>query len=102
MNGVDKVYEYMKSHDGITSMEAIYKLEETRLSGRIFDLKKHLLAIGDKERVVDESAKLAKTVNVTCNIIQKTLKTIVSNQERQINLTASMLSRINRIEEKVK
>ena len=54
MNRVDKVYEYMKSHDGITSMEAIYKLEETRLSGRIFDLKKHLLAIGDKERVVDE------------------------------------------------
>lgn len=37
MNRVDKVYEYMKSHDGITSMEAIYKLEETRLSGRIFD-----------------------------------------------------------------
>lgn len=54
MNRVEKVYEYMKSHDGITSMEAIYKLEETRLSGRIFDLKKHLLAIGDKERVVDE------------------------------------------------
>lgn len=54
MNGVDKVYEYMKSHDGITSMEAIYKLEETRLSGRIFDLKKKLLAEGDKERVVDE------------------------------------------------
>ncbi len=54
MNGVEKVYEYMKSHDGITSREAIYKLEETRLSGRIFDLKKHLLAIGDKERVVDE------------------------------------------------
>lgn len=54
MNGVEKVYEYMKAHDGITSMEAIYKLEETRLSGRIFDLKNHLLAIGDKERVVDE------------------------------------------------
>ncbi len=54
MNGVEKVYEYMKSHDGITSREAIYKLEETRLSGRIFDLKKHLLASGDKERVVDE------------------------------------------------
>lgn len=54
MNRVDKVYEYMKSHDGITSREAIYKLEETRLSGRIFDLKKHLLAMGDKERVVDE------------------------------------------------
>lgn len=54
MNGVEKVYEYMKSHDGITSREAIYKLEETRLSERIFDLKKHLLAMGDKERVVDE------------------------------------------------
>lgn len=54
MNGVEKVYEYMKTHDGITSMEAIYKLEETRLSGRIFDLKKKLLAEGDKERVVDE------------------------------------------------
>lgn len=46
--------------------------------------------------------KLTKTVNVTCNIVQKTLETIVANQERQINLTASMLSRINRIEEKVK
>lgn len=54
MNRVDKVYEYMKSHDGITSREAIYKLEETRLSGRIFDLKKKLLVEGDKERVVDE------------------------------------------------
>lgn len=54
MNRVDKVYEYMKSHDGITSMEAIYKLEETRLSGRIFDLKEQLLAMGDKERVIDE------------------------------------------------
>ena len=46
--------------------------------------------------------KLTKTVNVTCNIVQKTLETIAANQERQINLTASMLSRINRIEEKVK
>lgn len=46
--------------------------------------------------------KLTKTVNVTCNIVQKTLETLAANQERQINLTASMLSRINRIEEKVK
>lgn len=54
MNGVEKVYEYMKAHNGITSFEAFGKLKETRLSGRIFDLKKHLLAMGDKERVVDE------------------------------------------------
>lgn len=56
----------------------------------------------DVNEETEGSAKLAKTVNVTCNIIQKTLETIVSNQERQINLTASMLSRINRIEEKTK
>lgn len=54
MNGVDKVYEYMKAHNGITSFEAFGKLKETRLSGRIFDLKKKLLAEGDKERVIDE------------------------------------------------
>ena len=54
MNGVDKVYEYMKAHNGITFFEAFGKLKETRLSGRIFDLKKKLLVEGDKERVVDE------------------------------------------------
>ena len=54
MNGVEKVYEYMKAHNGITSFEAFQFLNETRLSGRIFDLKKTLLANGDKERVVDE------------------------------------------------
>lgn len=54
MNGVEKVYEYMKAHNGITSFEAFGKLKETRLSGRIFELKKQLLAMGDKERVVDE------------------------------------------------
>ncbi len=54
MNRVDKVYEYMKAHNGITSFEAFGKLKETRLSGRIFDLKKKLLVEGDKERVVDE------------------------------------------------
>lgn len=54
MNRVDKVYEYMKANNGITSFEAFGKLKETRLSGRIFDLKKKLLVEGDKERVVDE------------------------------------------------
>ena len=54
MNRVDKAYEYMKAHNGITSFEAFGKLKETRLSGRIFDLKKKLLVEGDKERVVDE------------------------------------------------
>lgn len=44
----------------------------------------------DVNEETEGSAKLAKTVNVTCNIIQKTLETIVSNQERQINLTASV------------
>ena len=29
--------------------------------------------------------KLSKALNATCNIIQKTLETIVANQERQIN-----------------
>lgn len=54
MNRVDKVYEYMKANNGITSFEAFGKLKETRLSGRIFDLKEQLLAMGDKERVIDE------------------------------------------------
>lgn len=54
MNGVEKVYEYMKAHNGITSFEAFGELKEKRLSGRIFDLKEQLLAMGDKERVIDE------------------------------------------------
>lgn len=54
MNGVEKVYNYMKQHNGITSFEAFIDLHETRLSGRIFDLKEMLIALGDKERVIDE------------------------------------------------
>lgn len=46
MNRVDKVYEYMKAHNGITSFEAFGKLKETRLSGRIFDLKKEVTCRG--------------------------------------------------------
>lgn len=34
-----RVYDYMKEHGEITSLDAIKHLGETRLSARIFDLK---------------------------------------------------------------
>lgn len=34
-----RVYDYMKQHNGITTKEAIDHLGETRLSARIFELK---------------------------------------------------------------
>lgn len=36
----EKVLKYMKAHGGITSMEAFGNLGITRLSGRIFELRK--------------------------------------------------------------
>ena len=35
-----KIIEYMQAHDGITSMEAYGAIGCTRLSGRIFDIKR--------------------------------------------------------------
>ena len=35
-----KIIEYIKTHGSITSLEAIQHIGCTRLSGRIFDLKK--------------------------------------------------------------
>lgn len=35
-----KILEYMQTHGSITSLEAIQHIGCTRLSGRIFDLKK--------------------------------------------------------------
>lgn len=36
----NKILEYMKKHGSITSLEAFQKIGCTRLSGRIFDLKR--------------------------------------------------------------
>lgn len=34
-----KIYEYMKEHGSITTMEAFSRFNITRLSGRIYDLR---------------------------------------------------------------
>ncbi len=39
MTQEELVYEYMKEHDGITSMEAFRNLGCTRLSAKIFNLR---------------------------------------------------------------
>lgn len=46
-----RVYEYMKEHNGITTMQAYGDLRITRLSARIFDLKNLGVKI-DKEHIV--------------------------------------------------
>ena len=54
-----RVYEYMKEHNGITTMQAYGDLKITRLSARIFDLnqlgvkieKEHIVKKKDGERV---------------------------------------------------
>ena len=40
VNQSTKILEYIKAHGSITSLEAIQHIGCTRLSGRIFDLKK--------------------------------------------------------------
>lgn len=43
-----RVLEYMKKHDGITSLEAFQHLGITRLSAKIFNLKKQGFVINSK------------------------------------------------------
>lgn len=44
----DKVYDYMLDHKVITSLKAIEDLKITRLSARIYNLKKLGIAIGSQ------------------------------------------------------
>ena len=46
-----RVYEYMKEHNGITTMQAYGDLRITRLSARIYDLKNMGVKI-EKEHIV--------------------------------------------------
>ena len=50
MNQQQRIFEYMKAHGGITTLDAMYDLGVTRLSGRIFDLRKSGVEI-DSERI---------------------------------------------------
>ena len=50
MNQQQRIYDYMREHGGITTLDAMYDLGVTRLSGRIFDLRKSGVEI-DSERV---------------------------------------------------
>lgn len=43
-----RVYDFIKEHEGITSKEANDKLGETRLSARIFELKEKGVNIQDE------------------------------------------------------
>ena len=43
-----KIIEYMKKNRGITSLEATMKFHITRLSGRIYELKRMGYQIGEK------------------------------------------------------
>lgn len=50
MNQQTRIYDYMREHGGITTLDAMYDLGVTRLSGRIFDLRKSGVEI-DSERI---------------------------------------------------
>lgn len=50
MNQQTRIYEYMREHGGITTLDAMCDLGVTRLSSRIFDLRKSGVEI-DSERV---------------------------------------------------
>ena len=53
MTQEQQVYEYIKNHGSITTMDAFIDLRITRLSAQIFNLKEEL-KVEDKERIVDE------------------------------------------------
>ena len=54
MTNKEKVLNYLEHHDGITSMEAFYKLNITRLAAVIFDLIKDGVEI-EKEHLVQKN-----------------------------------------------
>lgn len=53
MTQEQQVYEYIKEHGSITTLDAFVELGITRLSAQIFNLKEEL-KVEDKERIVDE------------------------------------------------
>lgn len=44
----ERVFSHMLEHDSITTLDAVKKLGETRLSARIFELKEKGINIGDE------------------------------------------------------
>jgi 2-methylisocitrate lyase-like PEP mutase family enzyme len=64
----DRVLAYMRSHNGITSLDAYRDLGCTRLSARIADLKRMGIAIGkvmvDRENRYGETVKVAQYFEV--------------------------------------
>lgn len=64
----DRVLAYMRSHKGITSLDAYRDLGCTRLSARIADLKEMGIAIGkimvDRENRYGEMVKVAQYFEV--------------------------------------
>lgn len=64
----DRVLAYMRSHNGITSLDAYRDLGCTRLSARIADLKEMGIAIGkimvDRENRYGETVKVAQYFEV--------------------------------------
>ena len=64
----DRVLAYMRSHKGITSLDAYRDLGCTRLSARIADLKEMGIAIGkimvDRENRYGETVKVAQYFEV--------------------------------------
>lgn len=48
MNHCDKIIDYMRTHGSITQLEATRFIGSTRLSGRIYDLKKRGYNIGSE------------------------------------------------------
>ena len=64
----DRVLAYMRSHKGITSLDAYRDLGCTRLSARIADLKRMGVAIGkimvDRENRYGETVKVAQYFEV--------------------------------------
>ena len=64
----DRVLAYMRSHKGITSLDAYRDLGCTRLSARIADLKERGIVIGkimvDRENRYGETVKVAQYFEV--------------------------------------
>ena len=64
----DRVLAYMRSHKGITSLDAYRDLRCTRLSARIADLKGRGITIGkimvDRENRYGETVKVAQYFEV--------------------------------------
>lgn len=73
MRQAEKILDYMRTHDGITTLEAYTNLGVTRLSARIWDLRE------DGHRIVSTRRRVVRRDGTTATVALYILQEEKSN-----------------------